>query len=56
MAKIIENKFGRRLIKLSADDIISLVREYQTLTNKTRDYTSIRKILSSNTLYLPEEC
>ena len=56
MAKIIENEAGRRLIKISTDDLISLVREYQTLTKNTHDYETIRKILSTNSLYLPEEC
>ena len=42
MAKIIENKIGRRLIKLSTDDVISLVREYQTLTKNIHDYAIIR--------------
>lgn len=56
MAKIIENETGRRLIRLSTDDVISLVREYQTLTKRIHDYETIRKILSANCLYLPEEC
>ena len=56
MAKIIENQKGRRLIKLSPDDVICMVREYQNLTKYTHEYEDIRKILSKNTLYLPEEC
>lgn len=56
MAKIIENESGRRLIKLSADDVISLVREYQTISQNVSDYENIRKILSKNCLYLPEDC
>ena len=32
MAKIIENKIGRRSVRLSTDDIISVVREYQNFS------------------------
>lgn len=56
MAKIIDNENGRRLIQVSSDDVISLVREYQTLTKNTRDYKQVRDILNSNCFYLPEEC
>lgn len=55
MAKIIENENGRRTVKVSTDDILSLVREYQTLTKGVRDYESLRKILSENNFYLPED-
>lgn len=56
MAKIIENEVGRRMIKVSTDDVISLVREYQTLTKGVTEYERVREILSQNCLYLPEEC
>ena len=56
MATIIENMSGRRTIRVSTDDIISLVREYQTLTHNIKDYETILKILNANALYLPEEC
>ena len=55
MAKIIENILGRKTIKISTDDIISIVREYQTLTYKAKSYEEIRQILSDNNFYLPED-
>ena len=54
MAKIIENK--RRIIRLSVDDVLNIVREYQRLTvNKACCYEHTREILSKNPLFLPEE-
>jgi len=55
MAKIIDNEIGRRIIKMSADDIISVVREYQRVVNKPRSYEGIRYVLSKVGMYLPEE-
>ena len=55
MARILENRYGRRNIILNADDVISLVREYQSLTYGIESYEEIRKILNKNKLYLPEE-
>lgn len=54
MAKIIENK--RRMIRLSVDDVLNIVREYQRLTtNKACCYEHTREILGKNPLFLPEE-
>jgi uncharacterized protein YlzI (FlbEa/FlbD family) len=53
MAKIIEGQ--RRLVKLSVDDILNVVREYQRLTVKSCCYEHTREILSKNNLFLPEE-
>lgn len=55
MAKIIENKKGRRTIYVSTDDIINLVREYQMIVYNKSSYEEIRKALDSVSLYLPEE-
>ena len=54
MAQIIENKIGRRLIKISTNDIFSIVKEYQQIlsANNKKD---IRKILDKAHFYLPEE-
>lgn len=55
MAKIIEsNKKERRTIRLTTDDIISIVQEYQQLTKGLKYLESIRDILSDKVLYLPE--
>lgn len=55
MAKIIENKKGRRLIRLSTDDVISVVREYQNTVVNVGSYSEIRQKLDSAELYLPED-
>lgn len=55
MAKIIENDSGRRLVKMSVDDIISVVREYQNVVKNPKTYEGIRMILSQATMYLPED-
>ncbi len=55
MARIIENTAGRRNIVLSEDDILSVVREYQTLTCGIKSYDDIREVLRENRFYLPED-
>ena len=52
---IIENDFGRRNIKVSTDDVISIVREYQQLVGVGKNYDEIRKILDRNNIFLVEE-
>lgn len=54
MAKIIETQ--RRMIRLSVDDVLNIVREYQRLTiNKACCYEHTREILAKNPLFLPED-
>lgn len=55
MARIIENEVGRRLVKMSVDDIISVVREYQRIVKNPKTYEGIRYILSQASMYLPED-
>ncbi len=56
MARIIENIDGKRkIIKLSSDDIISVVREYQNITYKCQTRSEIRSALADSVIYLPEE-
>ena len=56
MAIIIENVDGKRnLIKLSTDDIISVVREYQNITYNCQTSTEIRSALEDSVVYVPEE-
>jgi hypothetical protein len=55
MAKIIENEKGRRMVKMSVDDIISVVREYQRVVQNPKTYEGIRMILNQSCMYLPEE-
>ncbi len=56
MAIIIENVDGKRnLIKLSTDDIISVVREYQNITYHCQTSAEIRSALADSVIYLPGE-
>ena len=57
MAKIIDNPLGRRMIKLSTDDILTIVSIYQQQCN-CRDYThdEVRQVIDANRFYLPEDC
>lgn len=54
MAKIIDSQ--RRMIRLSVDDVLNIVREYQRITTgKSCCYEHTRELLSQNPLYLPED-
>lgn len=56
MAQIIDNVDGKRkMIRLSTDDIISVVREYQRITYSCKTNDDIRSLLSDNIIFLPEE-
>ena len=55
MAKIIENKIGRRQIRLNTNDIITIVGEYQNITIGSKNYEEIRKNLDKINLYIPED-
>lgn len=56
MAKIIENPSGRRMIKLSTDDIFMVVSLFQQKCNaKTYTQQEAREVLSLERFYLPEE-
>ncbi len=55
MAKIINNPNGRRSIRLSADDVISIVREYQNITSNQSGIEEIRNMIEKYNFYLPEE-
>ncbi len=55
MAKILENLNGRRLIQVSTDDIIALVREYQTARCCSDSYEEARNLLDKKIVYIPED-
>ena len=56
MARIIESQTGsRRLVKMSVDDIISVVQDYQRIVPRNSDIEDIRNYLSDTVIYLPEE-
>lgn len=54
MAKIIDAQ--RRIIKLSTDDVLNIVREYQQLIKKSCCYEHTREIISKHPFFIPEDC
>lgn len=55
MAQIVENLHGRRMVRVSTDDVISIIREYQNSVCGITSYEEVRKILDTKDLYLPED-
>ena len=56
MARIIESSFNsRRTIKMSVDDIISIVKEYQRVTQGCKTYEQTRLALKSSCFFVPED-
>lgn len=53
MAKIIEGQ--RRIIRLSTDDVLDIIRQYQQLTHKSCCYEHTREILEKSPFYIPED-
>lgn len=56
MARIIENEEGkRRLIKMTSDDVINIIREYQKHVKFRRNYDEIRNQLEDCVIFIPED-
>ena len=56
MARIIESIIGgRRIIKMSTDDILSVVRDYQRIVSRASNYKDTRSLLEDVVIYLPED-
>ena len=56
MARIIEAKKGcRRIIKMSSDDIISIVKDYQRIVPRFSTEEEARNYLSDRIIYVPED-
>ncbi len=53
MARIIEGE--RRIIKMSVDDVISIVQEYQMITRNSCCYEHTRELLAKANFYVPED-
>ncbi len=53
MAKILEGK--RRIIKMSVDDVLNIVRMYQQVTKNSCCYEHTRELLEREAFYLPED-
>ena len=55
MAKIIENQYGRRMIRLSSMDIQDVVREYQNLQRNSLNNNKFTTLKENIFFYLPED-
>ena len=56
MARIIESQTGsRRMIKMSTDDIISVVRGYQRIVPRFSSIEDARSYLADTVIFIPEE-
>ena len=57
MARIIENHQGRRMIRLTPDDVLTVVSLYQQqlYTLEQRNHDGIRTRLNEAAFYLPED-
>lgn len=53
MARIIEGE--RRIIQISVDDVIAIVKSYQTITRKACCYEHARELLEKEKFYIPED-
>ena len=56
MARIIETETGsRRIIKMSTDDIISIVKDYQRIVPRFSTEKEARDYLSDKVVFIPED-
>ena len=56
MARIIETQTNsRRLIKMSVEDIISIVKDYQRIVPRFSTIEDARNYLSDEVIFIPEE-
>ena len=56
MVKILENLDGKRkIVKLTTEDVISVVREYQRISYGCKTIEEIRSRLLDSVVYLPED-
>ena len=56
MARIIESSLNsRRMIKLSTDDIIAVVKDYQKVVPRFSSSEEIRNLLSDIAIFIPED-
>ena len=56
MARIIESSTkGRRIIKMSVEDILSIVREYQRIVPRFSEPETARNYLSDTVIFIPED-
>jgi hypothetical protein len=53
MARIVEGK--RRIIRLSTDDVLNIVRQYQSITYKSCCYEHTRELIDRAPMFIPED-
>ena len=56
MARIIEsNADSRRIIKLTTEDVLSVVRDYQRIVPRNSNIEDVRNYLSDTVIFIPED-
>lgn len=56
MARIIETQNGkRRMIKMSTDDVLSVVQDYQRIVPRFSSITDARNYLADTVIFIPED-
>jgi len=56
MARIIETeRCSRRMIKLSSNDIVSVVQSYQRIVPRRSNAEDVRNYLEDTVIYIPED-
>lgn len=55
MAVIIENSTKRRMIRLSIDDVLSIVQQYQIITRGHKEAPIVRDLIKNAGFYIPED-
>ncbi len=56
MARIIESQTNtRRIIKMSVDDIISVVKDYQRIVPRFSSIENARNYLADTVIFIPED-
>lgn len=56
MARIIEStNSNRRIIKMSVEDILSIVKDYQRIVPRYSNIENARSYLSDTVIFIPED-
>ena len=56
MARIIESQIGaRRMIKMSTEDILSIVKDYQRIVPRQATLKDARSYLEDTVIFIPED-
>ena len=55
MARIIESNGKRRIIKMSAEDIVSIVKDYQRIVPRFATENEAKNYLSDTVIFISED-